>query len=102
MSYRFLCKYNKQKSAPTEAPLSHRKHHSLNASSVVPPLIPWLCDITLQQHVAQLSNLCRAASSAHVVIGSDAGSGVWELTNQSRPVIQEGSLFLKETGANDE
>ena len=35
-------------STPTEVPLSHTKHCSWNASSVVPPFILWLCDITLQ------------------------------------------------------
>ena len=29
-----------------------------NASSVVPPLIPWLCDITLGRHITHLHILC--------------------------------------------
>ena len=40
-------KLKSSKSPPIEPPLSHRKHCSRNASSVAPPLIPWLCDITL-------------------------------------------------------
>ena len=39
-------KWKRSKSAPTEAPVSHRKHCSWNTSSVVPHLILWLCDIT--------------------------------------------------------
>ena len=35
------------KSKATGAPLSHRKHCSWNTSSVVLPLIPWLCDIAV-------------------------------------------------------
>ena len=36
--------------ALVEAPLSHRKHCSWNASSTVPPSILWFCDITLHHH----------------------------------------------------
>ena len=36
------------KSAQAEAPLARRKHGNWNTSSVVLPLIPWLCDITLR------------------------------------------------------
>ena len=46
---------------PTGAPLSHRKHCSWNASPVVPPLILWLCDITLRHHVKLLHNLFLVA-----------------------------------------
>ena len=42
-------------SATTVAPLSHRKHSS---SPVAPPLILWLCDITLHHHVTLLHVLC--------------------------------------------
>ena len=52
------CKINSWSSAPTEAPLSHRKHCSSNASRVVPPLSQWLCDITLRHIVTHLHNLC--------------------------------------------
>ena len=44
----------------TEAPLSHRNQCSWNASSELPPpLIPWLCDITLRHTFA---NHCPTAS----------------------------------------
>ena len=56
------CKRVRVKSAPTESPLSHRKHCSWNASSVVSPLILWLCDITLCHRVTYLHNLCLASS----------------------------------------
>ena len=57
-------KKKSSKSTPTEAPLSHSKHCSWNASSVVPPLILWICDITLCHRVTHLYNLCPAASLA--------------------------------------
>ena len=57
-------KLKRSKSALTEAPLSHRKHSSLNASSVVPPLILWLCYITLHHHATHLHNVFQVASSA--------------------------------------
>ena len=50
-----------------EAPLSHRKLCSWsawNASSIAPPLIQWLCDITLHHHVPNLHYLCIAAGLA--------------------------------------
>ena len=46
-------KLKRSKSAPTGAPLSHRKHCSWNASSVLQPFILWLCDITLLHRVTQ-------------------------------------------------
>ena len=52
------------KSTPTEAPPSHRKHCSWNASSVVLPLTPWLCDIAPCQGVTPVHNLCQAPSLA--------------------------------------
>ena len=52
------------KSAPTEAPLSHRKHRSWNASSVALPLIPRLCDITVHHGVTRLQSWWLAASLA--------------------------------------
>ena len=48
-----------------QAPLSHRKHCSRNASSVVPPLITWLCDITLCHRVTHLHNQFPAATLAY-------------------------------------
>ena len=56
--YLFLCmpkvlKDKKKKSAPT----SNRKQCSWKASSVAPPLIRWLCDITLCHHVTHLHYL---------------------------------------------
>ena len=39
---------------------SHRKHWSWNALSVVPPLILWLCDITLHHQVTRLYKICLA------------------------------------------
>ena len=74
--------------APTEAPLSNRKHRSSNASSVAPPLIPCLCDITLCHRVTRLRLVASLASS---------GSGVCKLTNQRR-----GGRGLKETVAETE
>ena len=70
--YRLLCI---EKILKTRAPLSHRKHCSLNASWLVLILIPWLCDVTLQ------------FSS---VVVSGAGSGMCELTSQRRVGIWEG------------
>ena len=58
------------KSTPTEAPLSHRKPCSLNF---------------LHIFIISASQLVVV-----VVVVSGAGSGVCELTNQSRPGIQEG------------
>ena len=40
-----VCSWPSERSAPTGAPISHRKLCSLNASSVVPPPILWLHDI---------------------------------------------------------
>ena len=56
--------YTFSKSTPTEAPLSHRKQLLWNTSSVVPPLILWLCDITLHHHVIHFHNLMIVASLA--------------------------------------
>ena len=44
-------KVERLKSAPAEAPLSHRKRCSWNVSSAAPPLIWGLCDITLRHYV---------------------------------------------------
>ena len=57
-------KWKRWKTGPTEIPLSHKKHCFLNASSVVPPLIEWLGDMTLCQHVIHSHNLCLADSLA--------------------------------------
>ena len=56
---RFMCM-----STQIKAPLSHRKHCSSNTLSVVPPLTPWLCDITPSHGVTHLHNSCCAASLA--------------------------------------
>ena len=55
-AYKRSWNLKRSKSTPTEAPFSHRKPCSWNASSEVPPLIPWLCDITLRHHVSHLHN----------------------------------------------
>ena len=57
-------KLKRSNSAPAEAPLSHRKHCSWNASSVISLYISWLCDITLCHHVTHLYNLSLPASLA--------------------------------------
>ena len=109
----FICSYGcktswklkRSKLAPTEAPLSHGKHCYLNASSVAPPLVPWLPDIILCHRVAHLHNLCLVAclawwdwfSTAALLLLKAVESGVCELTNQNRPNIKEEGL--KETGA---
>ena len=92
----------RSESAPTDAPLSYRKHCSWNASSAVLPLIPRLCDITLRHHVTNPHHLCPVASLARmnwfstgvrvssVGVGG-AGSGMCELTNQRRQGILEGA-----------
>ena len=84
---------------PTEAPLSHRKHCSLNASLVVPPLILGLCDITLCPCVTHLTNVCLAAISVlkNKFCTAALLSSVFELTNHSGPGIKEAGL--EETGA---
>ena len=64
-----FCKLKRPKSTP---PLSHRKHCSWNASSVVPPLIPWLCAITLCHRAIQSGYLCLAAILAHKIWFSTA------------------------------
>ena len=46
--------WNLKKKKVKQAPLSYRKRCSWNASSVVSPLILWLCDITLHHHVTHL------------------------------------------------
>ena len=81
----FACRNVQKVLKVTEALLSHRKHCSSNTSSVVLPLILWLCDI---------SYLCLAASLAHtnwfstaallLLFFSRTGSCMRELTNQSR------------------
>ena len=88
----FLLKVLKKK---VEARLSHREHSSLNASPVVPPLLPRLCDITLHHRVTHLHNLCLLRMIYHScsVVVSGAGSGVCELTNQSRLCIQEAGPY---------
>ena len=57
VSVKYLEGLKRSRSAPTDAPLSRRKHCSWNASSAVPLLLPWLCDITMPQHVTHLHNL---------------------------------------------
>ena len=57
--------FKRSKSAPTEAPLSYSKQCTWNTSSVVPPLILWLCDIVPCHHVAHFHSFNRAASLAH-------------------------------------
>ena len=63
----FSVLWNVKSPAPTEGLLSHRKHCPLNASSVLLPLIPWLCDITLRQEVTHLHDLCLATSLAQLL-----------------------------------
>ena len=98
-------------SVVTEAPLSHRKHCSLNASSVVLPLILWLCDITLCHHVTHLHNWCTIwLIVRHLRIDLiqlhllGAGLGMCELTNQRILGIYEAGALKrqerKQTGWN--
>ena len=87
-------KLRRPKSAPTEAPLSYRKHCPGNASSVVSPCIKWLCNIALCHHVTHLHNLCLAASFVHKNSFSTTAV-LCELTSQRR-------VCLKETGAKTE
>ena len=57
-------KLKRQKSAPTEAYLSHRRRCSWNTSSVVPLLIMWLLYITPCHHGIHLHNSCQTATLA--------------------------------------
>ena len=79
-----------------EAPVSHGKHCSWSALSIVPPYIQWLCDITLCHHVTQLHNICLAASL--ICFGAAAlfllaVSHVWP--DQSEQTGYSGGGFLK-------
>ena len=58
--YVLLVKDLESQKRSTEAPRSHRKHCSWNASSELsPPLFPWLCDLILRH---TFSNYCPTAS----------------------------------------
>ena len=99
---------NLKKSVPTGAPLS--SWSAWNVSSLVPPLIPWLLDITMSHvcimyayfHSRREENwMLKTQHCQCEVTVTSAGSGVCELTNQSRLGIwEEGGL--KETGAKTE
>ena len=96
----FLCMWRilkVKRSAPTEAPFSHRKRCFWNASRVLSLLIPWLCDTTLRNHVTRLDIYCLAASwhmridLAHSVLGQTCVSWprratqfIWGLSKSSR------------------
>ena len=59
---------------------SHRKHCSLNASSVVPPLTPWLLDIALHHTTSPaLHNLCLVTLTVSRKQDTDMGGGRWWL-----------------------
>ena len=71
---------------------SHRKHRTWNASSVVPLLILWFCDVTLRHHVTHFHNLCLAACLAHKNWLSTAALSLFEvlgLTCMSWPIRAE-------------
>ena len=86
-------KLNWPKPAPTEAPLSHRKHCSWNASSPSSPLIMLFCESCISHKLCPEASKNSVNHSCSVVI-SGVGSDMCELTNQ-RLCIQEGGL--KET-----
>ena len=98
----------RSKSAPTEAPLSHRKQSSWNTSSVVQPLIVWLCYITVHHHVTHLHEVFPVASLARKNWFSTAALSLLAVSAQacvSWPirtylVFRKGGL--KETGAKTE
>ena len=62
---------------------SHRKHCSWNASSLAPPLILWLCDITLRHHVTHLHYWCLAASLARKNWFGTATLLLWAVPGQA-------------------
>ena len=89
----------KVKVGPTEAPLSHRKHCSWNASSVVQHFI----SLTLWHHTEWLSHIFYALQLVwHIPIDLAqllccAGSDACELTNHRRLGILGGGGGLKQS-----
>ena len=83
-------------------------HCTWNTSLAVPPLIPWLCDVTLCHHITHLHYLCVAASLAHENYFNTAALWLLAVLGQacvSWP-IREDWVFkrggLKEIGAKTE
>ena len=64
VSFKRSWKLKRSEATPTETYLSKRKPCSSNISSEAPPLIPGLCDITMQHSCC---NACLVASLARKI-----------------------------------
>ena len=69
----------KVKSTPAETLISYKNHCSWNASSPVPPLILWLCDITLCHYVTMLRYYHNFASWLVWRVRIDVGTAALSL-----------------------